>query len=215
MSSEFRLWTLAAGAVVAGTISASAAVVDFTDTSTFTSMTPASATGSAGGFDFTITGSAPSLTYNTTSGPGAVGGLAGATDGIGIGDDEIDGTEYITIVFNRPVRLVGVSFLDFFSSGSDAEQASLYTGVPPTGANFAGAFSATEGYVFGGAGFGSFATSAKGTTFTFDSGAGNDNEGVGDFALAALEIVPVPVPAAMVLLGTSLLGFRALGRRRG
>lgn len=214
MPFKLRPWTWAAGALVAGTISASAAVVDFTDTSIFTTSTPASATGSVGGFNFTVTGSSPDLTYNTTTGPGAVGGLAGETDGIGIGDDEIDGTEYVTVVFDRRVRLVGVSFLDLFRSASDAEQASLYAGVPPTPLNFVSSFAATETYAPGGAGYGSFAVSAKGTTFTFDSGAGNDAQGVGDFALASLEVVPVPVPAALVLLGTSLLGFRVLHRRR-
>jgi hypothetical protein len=74
---------------------------------------------------------------------------------------------------------------------------------------------ATEIFVPGGAGFRSLGLSVSGQVFSFDAGAGNDGQGIGDFALAGLEFAVVPLPAAGLLLGTALWGFGLIGRRNG
>ena len=212
MTSLPSIGTWVVGALAATTVSASAAMIDFTDNSIFATQTPTSATGSAGGFSFTITGSNAPLTY--TPGPGPVAWLAGENDGIGIVNDEVGGLEYVTVTFDRKVRLTGVAFLDLFrQSGQDAEQAVVYTGVPPTTANFVAAFEATEMVTPSGTGFGTFDLLASSDTFTFDAGAGNDGIGIGDFALAGVTVAPVPVPASALLLGGAF-GLLSLHRRR-
>jgi hypothetical protein len=219
MTSSLRLSACVAGALMVGAVSASAAVLDFTDLATFTTRSAASATGTIDGIGFTITGSSANLTYNETSGPGAIGGLAGDIDGIGLGNDEINGLEYITVTFDRAVQLTQVFLLDFFRANTgDAEQATVYSGVPPVAGNVLASFEATEIFTRGGAGLGSFALGATGTVFTFDAGTGNDGIGMGDFALAGLDLAlqpaPIPLPAGGLLIGTALAGFGVLRRRR-
>lgn len=217
MTTCLKLGSWTAGALIATGLSASAAVIDFTDSSIYTSQSGSSATGSVGGIGFTISASGGALTF--TPGPGAVNGLVGDYDGIGIGDDEIGAGEYLTIIFDKPIKLTSASFLDLFTSfkgNGDAEHAVLYDGVPPAPGNFVATFQATETYVFGGFGFGSFAVSAMGDTFTFDIGEGNDDEGVGDFALAALsvQLAAIPLPASALLLGGAIGGFGLVAARR-
>ena len=217
MTSRLKLASWTAGALAATTLSASAAVIDFTDSSIYTSQTGGSATGTVDGVGFTIAPTGGALTF--AAGPGPVGGLVGDNDGIGIGDDEIDGSEYLTIVFDRSVRLTGVSFLDLFRSAAnatDAEQAVVYDGVPPATGNFVATFEATETYAPGGTGFGSFAVNARGDTFTFDVGTGNDDKGVGDFSVAGLtvQLAAIPLPASALLLGGALGGLVLLRRRK-
>ena len=202
-----------AGGLMVAAAGASAATIDFTSNATYATRSAAEASGSVGGVGFTVTGSRNALTYTGSGAPGAVGSLLGQNDGIGIGDDEIGGSEYVTVTFDREVRLTGLYFLDLFRAqdGTSSETVSAYLGTPPTGANFFDTFSATETYAVGGTGYGAFGVSVTGSVFTFDVGTGNDAVGIGDFALAGMDVAMVPLPAGALLLGTALFG---LGWRR-
>lgn len=201
-----------AAAAVAGIAagSASAAVIDFTASS--------STSGSIGGIGWSLTPSAgDTITFVDTDAPGAIGGLAGANDGVGLNNDEItEGSEYLTVTFSRKVRLTSFFTLDLFKTGSDdgdPESALLFVGGSPAGSPVA-SLAATEVYAPGGFGFSSASVNLFGDTFTFAASSGNDGIGQGDFALAGVEIAPIPVPAAGLMLGAGLLGFGLMRRRR-
>ena len=205
---------LLSASLIVAAAGASAATIDFTDNSIYSARSAATATGSAAGYGFTVTGSRNALTFTESDAPGPVGALLGQNDGIGLGDDEIGGREYVTVTFDRTVRISGLYFLDLFRSQSgDAETAAVYAGTPPAEGGFLGLFSGTEIYASNGNGYGAFDVNLTGTVFSFDVGTGNDGVGIGDFSLAGLEVVPVPLPAGALLLGTALLGF-GLRRRR-
>lgn len=205
---------------VAAASSASAALIDFTDLSTLASVNNTTATGTVDGVGFTVIATGGRLTTNAGSGPGPVGGLLGEGDGLGVRDDEIGPGQYITIIFDQEVKLTGASFLDLFRSPlQEAEEAFVYAGSPPDNPGFIGSLVATETFAPGGAGLGSLSLSRLGTTFSFDAGAGNDDQGVGDFALAGLtfdkvSIEVIPLPASALLLGTALLGVGFASRRK-
>lgn len=210
-----------------GVGTASAALIDFTDHSIYSTMTASEAIGASGGIHFRVTGvPTGELTYNGGGdAPGPVGPLAGDGDGIGIKDDESGPDEYLILEFFEDaaltiaadVRLVGAHFLDLFiaAAGDDHEFVNIYDGTPPSAASLIeGPIDAVQslgsgpGYKFAG-GF-----SHTSSIFSFDSGEGNDSAGVQDFALAAVEIEPVPLPAGALLLGTAMIGFGVARRRR-
>lgn len=207
------LLTAAAAVCVTAASAASAAVVDFTASN--------STSGSVGSIGWSLTGSPGDTIIFGDNGPGSVGVLAGLNDGVGLNDDEIsEGGQYLTVVFDRPVRLTGFWALDLFRDGArdtDPETAQVYAGSTPTGAPLA-SLAATEVKIIGtpGVGFGFLGgLNFVGTTFTFNElDGGNDGAGVGDYALAGLEIAAIPVPAGGLMFGTALLGLGLL-RRRG
>ena len=91
-----------------------------------------SVTGSIDGIGYMIAAS-PGQTVNfARGGPGATGILAGDNDGIGVRDDEIGGGEYVTITFDRNVKLTAAYFLDLFKScdGSSSETAYVLPARP-------------------------------------------------------------------------------------
>lgn len=196
---------------------ASAALVDFTASS--------STSGMAGGIGWSLTASpGDTITFESSDAPGPIGGLAGLNDGVGLNDDEISNGlsgEYVTVIFDRAVRLTRFSVLDLFKTSADEESpetAYLFASADPAAAQL-GAVEASEVYAPGGFGFGSAAVDLVGDTFTFRAGSGNDGVGTGDFALAGLEIsevtlAAVPLPASAALLGAALLGIGTYGRRR-
>jgi hypothetical protein len=207
-------------ALVVGAVSASAAVIDFTDNGVSTGP------GTEGG-GWTLTGS-PVFPNTDEVGPGAVGGLVGDNDGLGIRNDEITGPQYVTITFNKVVTLTGFKVLDLYISNqnSDNYETALVSigSVPDTPADASLAAAEIVGGGFGLPGYGSQTTSLKGTSFTFfvgpanpgvgSGGTGNDDVAQRDYALAAVEISAVPLPAGMVLFGTALGGLGLMRRRK-
>lgn len=222
MKKTFKLTAVTAGILAAGTLAASAAVLDFTDNGSYSIQGAASASGSFHGVGWTLTPSTDPLTYETP-GPGAVGILAGENDGVGINDDEITNSpsvmEYVTLTFDEEVTIIGLAFLDLFKSPreEDHEVADLFEGVG-TGGTLLGSFDAVEVYqgvpggnpgyaYYNGLGF-------TGTTFTFASETGNDSVGKADYALGAVELAPIPLPAGVLLLGGALAGLGFARRRK-
>ena len=205
---------LMASAFCVGATAANAALIDFTDYGDYV-ITPANVASGAGvgaGVTWTLTGSGP--LNNSEAGPGPIGPLAGQNDGIGIIDDEISsgkkGSETANLTFSQSVTVVGLYFLDLFraNKGSVYEQAAVSVDGGP-----AILFKALVPFS-NGIGYAAYTgLSLTGTSFVF-SELGNDNVGVGDYALAGVEIAPIPLPAGILLLGGALLGLGALGRRR-
>lgn len=229
----FSLSALTLGAIAAGTVTASAALLDFTDPTTLTTQTAALAAGTVEGVGFSITANEPALTYNYGSGPGPIGPLAGIGDGIGIGDDEVSDGQMLTIAFDQTVRVTGAYFLDLFratedplDSDGDSEGVYVFLGDPATydspDLNFR-SFYPEEAYSFGRPGYASDTFSFDQSIFSFLTDNFDDDdfagpESVNDFALAGLEVsaimAPVPLPATSLLLGTALVGAGAMLRRR-
>jgi hypothetical protein len=213
MRVPFKAATLAAAAVAAtaiGAFSASAAIVDFTAS--------ASTSGTVAGANWTLASNGGPLTFVDVDAPGPLGPLAGLNDGVGVGNDEITiGSEFVTVTFDRKVRLITYFVLDLFDDGppvTDNESAILYAGASPMPGSFVAELIASEPFAIGGFGFGQLGVDVVGTTFTFAAGNGNDGVGSADFALAGLEIAAIPVPASGLLIGTALLGLGLARRRR-
>lgn len=210
---------LAAGALLAGSVSASAALIDFTDVDGY-SFTTSRASGTVDGIDFEVRpghgaeGRNPQLTQNRehVNAPG----LAGQGDGLGIDNDELNHREFLTLEFSGPVRVTGLHFLDLFKADDhdeDPETAIFYAGATPSKAGILGRFDGEEVYAEDRAGHLFQEVSTTGSTFSFRVGHGNDDQGVGDFSLAGVEVSAVPLPASALLLGAALGGL-GLSRRR-
>jgi hypothetical protein len=204
---------------VAMAMSASAAsaatLVDFTDTALFPD---GSATPTIGGVGISLSRTGAAITQNLGDAPGPVGPLAGLSDGLGNGSDEISfgarTPQSITVTFSEAVRVASLYFLDLFqaANGSDVERAiATFSGgetvstmalvTPNDGVGFA------ENSSF---------SPILATSVTFTAGFGNDQLGSPDFALAGLafDVAPIPVPPSALFLGSSLLGFSVLMRQR-
>ena len=98
--------------MAAGAFSASAAVIDFTASS--------NTSGTVNGIGWSLVPSAgDTITFADGDAPGPIGVLAGLNDGVGLNDDEISaGGEYLTIIFDSPVRVTGFWTLDMFRDGA-------------------------------------------------------------------------------------------------
>lgn len=199
----------------AAAAAASAALVDFTNPSSY-SIAPGgtTATGMSGGIGFTVTTSGGRLN-NREAGPGATvtSPLAGTVDGLGIQDDEITFPDQtITVAFDRAVTISRLFALDLFQ---DAEDDGTDEGFTVNGGD---AFLAQVSISNDRFGFGDFGgLSLTGMSFTFAPISTNDNVGNPDFALAGIEFEPspIPLPAGVLLLGGALagLGFARRGRK--
>ncbi len=198
--------SVAAASMMVAASAVSAGVIDFTSASTGTS-------GTINGVAWTMTGKPVQGNNNQTFDDGMTPansfGLAFDTDGYGVRDDEIGPRESITITFAKAVRITGFAFLDLYESlmnpgtGEVGEMTidnvvydTAYTGA-------AGGYSES---IFG--------KPVMATSVKFTAVSSNDDRGVLDGALAALQIAPIPLPAAGLMLLTALGGVAALRRRK-
>lgn len=202
MKNLTKLAGTTAVALLAGAVSASAALIDFTDNDT-------GFDGAIGnGITWVLTGTPLPPNTDEVGGGRPLGGLAWENDGVGIGNDEVtEGAQFLTLTFSESVTLSGALYLDLFTGGP-GESAIISVGSTPGGV--ANETFATPGAIGGFAETGEL--SLTGTSFTFFAGSGFD-DGDGDFALAGVNIAPVPLPAGVLLMGTALGGL-GLARRR-
>ena len=218
MSIKNTLATSVAAVAFAGM--ASAATIDFTDNSVYTSKSNFSATGTTAGVTWTVT-SIPDggLTYTDFDGSDAMSPLANDFDGIGVGDDEISNntTQFVTVTFSQNVTFTGAQFLDLFSDpavgSEDQEMALVFFGAADGTAD--AMFQGDQ--EFPGTGYFSGSFSWTGNVLTFGvADNSNDGVGVGDYALAAIsfESAVIPLPAAGFLLLGGLGGLAAMKRRK-
>jgi len=219
MTRKFGIVGLATGLLLAGSLGASASVIDFTADPGPDPVAGGTVLGTIG-WTATFDPNDPSNTQNfdSSSGlePSSSFGLAFDKDGWGIDDDELDGEtsppQSITITFDTAVKFVGFAFLDLFANeqaGTGGEFGTMTVGGTSVNVNFNVLNDPLGGYAEK-----ILDTPLFGSVVTFTAGNTNDNAGVADGALAALKVAPVPLPAGGLLLLTALGGVAALRRKR-
>ncbi|MBI1365644.1 MAG: VPLPA-CTERM sorting domain-containing protein [Alphaproteobacteria bacterium] len=209
---------LAAGAVAGALTLACAANAALLD---FTSGAAGVPTGTVAGVSYAITSNGVVTNNEAQDGSSCFGhGLACEIDGLGVGDDEITGGapntlqtgEWLTVTFDRQVRLTGVAVLDLFYSNRGAEAATIaWQGGSAT-------ISAAELEDSGLSGFAAlnFITGVLTNFVSFTAANLFGDNGNNDYAVAALSYEPVPLPAALPLFlaGLAGLGFARARKRQ-
>lgn len=223
---SIKTLVLASTVAMGSAVAAQAALIDFTDPSTYSlSGSTGSGTSVDGTLAFTLSAVGGNITNSEVGDYEAdrVTPLSGQVDGLGVGpslnsNDEITfPLESITVSFDRAVTISRLYFLDLFgvrpgvARDEDDESAIVTTNTGQSAQFFAQTLN-QDGTV----GFGDFMTSLTGTSFTFEAGEDNDAFAFPDFALAGLdatEVAPIPLPAGILLLGGALGGL-GLARRK-
>lgn len=207
---------LATAVMLGGALSASAALLDFTDSTV-------GLVGTIDGVGYTVTGvPVDPNTNDMADSCGAVcDPLALDNDGLGINDDEISSVaglvqQYITITFADRVDLTGVYWLDMYNDNDDPLENEIgFVSVGGTPASPADVTTNAQFDFRKSAGFASTTGfELRGTSFSFFVGDGNDAVGRADAALAAINISAVPLPAGLLLMGTALGGLGLTRRRK-
>jgi hypothetical protein len=212
----------AATAISVTSVLASAATLDFTDSSQFSGRQASPLAITLDGVDGEVTASRRMLNFSQgqdgSTCPGEI--LACENDGAGVGDDEISGlrvTESIGVTFESAMSFQGFYLLDLFTglSGNSAEEAqySLDGGLTYTSvfADPNETPNGDSGYLFVDLG------GAMSDSILFRAPRTNPQDGLGvnDFALAAISAVAaVPLPAGGLMLLSALGGFVILRRRQ-
>ncbi|HXI87922.1 MAG TPA: VPLPA-CTERM sorting domain-containing protein [Parvularculaceae bacterium] len=187
---------------------ANAALLDFTDSST-----PLSGTIDGVHYDVSATGGAITNSQAQDGNTCGTTDLACEVDGLGVNDDEVSDMiktgESITIDFGQKVAITGIALLDLFQSYNGIEEAVItWDG---------GSFSifGSEIVNSGASGLATWIGSIITTSITFTASNIFGDDGINDFAVAALRVEAVPLPAALPLFlaGLAGLGF-ARGRKR-
>ena len=227
MKSVTKVAGATAAVLMVSSVTASAALLDFTDEDAYDVRNASEARGTVAGVGWRVTSNpANSLTYTEFDGvEGDIGPLAGDLDGIGVRDDEITYddqagiSETVTVTFDIPVFARGFYFLDLFTAqdGQTNEIAEVFMGSDTSGPLIA-AFDAEDAAVVGNdSGFrlGTLMGDAPlSNAFTFASFTETDNVGFADFALAGMDVAPIPLPAGALLLGSGLLAFGGAAAKR-
>jgi len=150
--------------------------------------------------------------------------LACNIDGIGVGNDELNNNEIVTLTFTEDVLLSGFYFLDLYDGSSRAvkntdgkefytQEEATVTLPDLTTLTILGTETGGQGGFAELTGFSPITILAgQAVTFTADVFKGDD--GNNDYALAGITVNAIPLPGAVWLFGSALVGFAGFNRFR-
>jgi hypothetical protein len=200
------------GFLAAVSASASAAILDFTNTAG--AGAPGTLSGSFSDTNYDLSAVGGSISFNGFQDGSTCATLACTGDGLGIGDDEVSIGQVLRIDFDDALTIDRVFFLDLFTSVDGAEMELARVAFAGGSVDI---FANPAERPVGDSGFLAYVFASPITTdfleFTApDLALINDRLGVNDFALAGIS--SVPLPAALPLFGTGLGLMALLGWRR-